>query len=587
MSRIRSVAVSIIIIAVVSTTILGAQQMHHPTLSASLSDSRPPKHALSEPFGIAFDPTNNNVYVANFGSNTVSVIDGRNNKITHAISVGTNPNQVAYDPANQEIYVSDSGSTTVSAISSTDNNIVATIATDPVTPSNGEYGPFWLAFNPTNDEMYVTNYNFPSSSNTVVAINSTTNTVAATVTVGQNPIRLAYDPSNGCIYVADYSSGQISVISPSNRVVATISVPGNPDFVGYDPGNSEIYVASNNSNQVTAISSATNMVVATINIGGNPYGATYDPANGEMFVSASINAAVYAINSATNTVAAIIPANNPHLPGPYTLTYDPANGYIYVSNTNDNSFSPSTVSVISATNSIIANVPTGAKPDQSIYDPANNNMYVVNQNSDSVTVIDSGNIIVATIGTSTPPTPPPPPPNSDTPPSIFLLQPFLYRNCVSINGAMNPTTPGAILGPASWSWGDGSTTTSWFPATHSYATTGTYLVQVTATDSNGLKAATSTTVDVTGSTVQVPPQLTIFSPAITGKTITVNGVANSNACQSQPLQPFSFNWGDGIVGTGWFPQSHTYNSSGNFQVCVTATDSFGATTTKCELAAVQ
>jgi hypothetical protein len=184
----------------------------------------------------------------------------------------------------------------------------------------------------------------------------------------------------------------------------------------------------------------------------------------------------------------------------------------------------------------------------------------------------------------TPSTSPPQP--SATPPSVFLMQPFAYGGCVSINGAMNPTTPGATLGPASWSWGDGSTTTSWFPATHTYAAPGTYLVQVTATDSNGLKGTTSTTVNVTDSTVLVPPQLTIFSPAIDGETVTVNGVANSNACQPGPLQLFSFNWGDGTVSTGWFPQSHTYNSPGNFQLCVTATDSFGATTTRCELAAV-
>jgi PKD repeat protein len=167
------------------------------------------------------------------------------------------------------------------------------------------------------------------------------------------------------------------------------------------------------------------------------------------------------------------------------------------------------------------------------------------------------------------------------------LQPFFFDNCVSINGAMNPTTPGATLGPASWSWGDGSTTTSWFPATHTYAATGTYLVQVTATDSNGLRGTTSTTINVTDSTVLVPPQLTIFSPAIDGETVTVNGVANSNACQPESLQPFSFNWGDGTVSAGWFPQVHTYNSAGSFEVCVTAADSFGATTTRCELAAVQ
>lgn len=174
-----------------------------------------------------------------------------------------------------------------------------------------------------------------------------------------------------------------------------------------------------------------------------------------------------------------------------------------------------------------------------------------------------------------------------TPPVVFLMQPFVYGDCVSINGAMNPTTPRATLGRASWSWGDGSISTSWFPATHVYTSTGFYLVEVTATDSSGLKATTSRTVNVTGSRLLIPPRLTIFSPGIDGRTVTVNGVANSNACHSGQLQPFSFNWGDGRISTGWFPQVHTYNSPGNFEVCVTATDSFGATATKCELASAQ
>lgn len=195
----------------------------------------------------------------------------------------------------------------------------------------------------------------------------------------------------------------------------------------------------------------------------------------------------------------------------------------------------------------------------------------------------AGDLIGVFIFTPSSPSPPEP---EGTPPSVFLLQPFIYGTCVSINGVMNPTTPSATLGPASWSWGDGSTSISWFPATHTYTATGTYLVRVTATDSNGLTGTASTTVNVNGSTTLVPPQLTISTPTVAERTITVNGVANSNACAG-PLQPFTFNWGDGTVTMGSFPQSHTYTSPGNFQLCVTATDSFGASTTKCESASVQ
>ncbi len=363
--------------------------------SASLS---PVTCVLSQPLGIAFDPANNDIYVADFGSNTVSVISGATNTIIATIAVGTNPNQVAYDPFNHEIYVSNSGSTTVSAISSSTNTVVATIPVDPNPPPPGGYGPYWLAFDPANNEMFVTNYNFPSFSNTVSAIESN-NVIVHTITVGTNPIRLAYDPANGDMYVDDYSSAQVSVIDSSNTVIATINgLPGNPNTVGYDPANHNMYVSSNNSNSVTVISSALNMVVTTIGVGGNPYGMFYDPANTEMYVSATVGNAVYAIDSTTNTPSAAIPANNSNLPGPYTITYDPATTNMYVSDTNDNSFSPSTVTVISSTNNrVITNVPVGASPDLSVFDPADNDLYVVNRNSDSVSVISPNNIVIATI----------------------------------------------------------------------------------------------------------------------------------------------------------------------------------------------
>src|ERR1700689_4036770 len=67
-------------------------------LVASISGS--PAHAQvaiitvavgSEPYGIAVNPVTNKIYVANYGSNSVSVIDGATNA-TSTLPVGNNPN---------------------------------------------------------------------------------------------------------------------------------------------------------------------------------------------------------------------------------------------------------------------------------------------------------------------------------------------------------------------------------------------------------------------------------------------------------------------------------------------------------------
>jgi hypothetical protein len=174
-----------------------------------------------------------------------------------------------------------------------------------------------------------------------------------------------------------------------------------------------------------------------------------------------------------------------------------------------------------------------------------------------------------------------------TPPSVSLLSPFYYGDCVSINGVDTPMTSGATIVSTSWMWGDGSVTQAGFPTTHVYANTGTYVVQVTATDSNGLEGVATQSVSVTGSIALLPPQLSLFTPTTNGLSVSVNGVANSNACgPTQPIPSFLFNWGDGSSSRGSFAQSHTYSQDGLYDVCVTAYDSFGLRTTECGTAHV-
>ncbi|MGH9920247.1 MAG: YncE family protein, partial [Nitrososphaerales archaeon] len=56
------------------------------------------------PFGIAYDSTNGDLYVANFGSNTVSVINGKTESLISTIAVGTQPYFLAFDQDNHDVY---------------------------------------------------------------------------------------------------------------------------------------------------------------------------------------------------------------------------------------------------------------------------------------------------------------------------------------------------------------------------------------------------------------------------------------------------------------------------------------------------
>jgi len=108
---------------------------------------------------------------------------------------------IAYDPSNGYLYVADTGSNTVSVI-----NGATVIATIPV----GFY-PWGVAYDPSNRYIYVTNF----GSETVSVIDGANNTVIANITVGSAPMGVAYDPSNGYIYVTNSASGTVSIISTS------------------------------------------------------------------------------------------------------------------------------------------------------------------------------------------------------------------------------------------------------------------------------------------------------------------------------------------------------------------------------------
>jgi len=248
-----------------------------------------------------------------------------------------------------------------------------------VNTSNG-MGPWGIAYDPSNGYIYVTD----DDSGTVSVINGTT--VIATIPVGTWPAGVAYDPSNGYIYVANSFSDTVSVIN-GTTVIATIPVGPAPMGVAYDPSNGYIYVTDSLSDTVSVINGTT--VIANITVGIGPKGIAYDSSNGYIYVADFSSHSVSVIDGANNTVIATIPVG----PNPVGVAYDPSNGYIYVTD-----YLSGTVYVIDgATNTVIATIPVGGSELAGVaYDPSNGYIYVANTGLSTVSVIN-GTTVIANI----------------------------------------------------------------------------------------------------------------------------------------------------------------------------------------------
>jgi YVTN family beta-propeller protein len=109
-----------------------------------------------------------------------------------------------------------------------------------------------------------------SSADTVSVVDTATNTVIATVPVGDFPFGVAVTPDGASVYVANEASGTVSVIdTASNTVTATVD-GGAAQGVAVTPDGAFVYVANLDSDTVSVIATASNTVIATVTVGGGP-----------------------------------------------------------------------------------------------------------------------------------------------------------------------------------------------------------------------------------------------------------------------------------------------------------------------------
>jgi len=341
----------------------------------------------------------------------------------------------------QTAYITEWNGSVVSVIDVGTNTVSASI----VVGNN----PSGVSVSQDGTKVYVANH----QDNSVSVINTATNAVIATIAVGNYPIGLCVSPDGSKVYVANAGSNTVSVINTTtNSVSFTIPIVSVGVGITITPDGSKVYVTNNDTinGKVSEINTSTNTVSATISVGAGPQGISVTPDGSKVYVANGWSNSVSVINTSTNTVSATITVGS----GPTGISVIPDGSKVYVTNqyTND-------VSVINTATNIIANtitvgtIPTGVSvtPDGSI-------VYVVNIGSDNVSVINTTtNIVTVTI------------PNlygaglignfistfSCISPTLPSINASSSSNCGTQNTILSITT-GTLNNATNWQWYSGS-----------------------------------------------------------------------------------------------------------------------------------
>lgn len=331
----------------------------------------------SNPIGVAVNLVTNKIYVANYLSDNVTVIDGATNTTT-TVAAGTGPVAAAVNPVTNKIYVANQDSDNVTVIDAATN----ATATVPV----GTY-PRAVAVNPTTNKIYVANY----QSANVTVIDGATNTTT-TVATGTNPSSVAVNPATNKIYVPNATSFNVTVIDGATNATTTVAAGLSAIAVAVNPITNKIYVANFSQLYVTVIDGATD-TPTNVGVGAFTSTVAVNPVSNKIYFSDQSGNNVIVLDGVTNATTTVPLASSPH-----ALAVNPLTNRIYVG-----SFTTNTVTVIDGKTNTTKALAIGSITRAMAVNPVTNKAYVANELVGSVAVIDGATNAIATVGVGTTP----------------------------------------------------------------------------------------------------------------------------------------------------------------------------------------
>lgn len=190
----------------------------------------------NQAFAVLTNPAGTRIYISNRFLNSISVVDAATFTLVTEIPVGANPRGMAITADGSKLLVANNNGNSVSVVSTASNSVTATIA------MGTGIAPWAVAIHPNSSTAYVTNTISPDQAvDSVAVINLATNAITTTINVGNNPRGIEINSDGSRLYVVNYWSNTVSVISTAtNSLLRTIDLPnitisGGLESIGLGP----------------------------------------------------------------------------------------------------------------------------------------------------------------------------------------------------------------------------------------------------------------------------------------------------------------------------------------------------------------
>ena len=277
------------------------------------------------PRDVDFDYTLNNLYVPNYESGSISVIDSTSMIVKNTIFLdeSSNPTKIVVDSGRHLVFVSDKISGVLTILDGVTGKIIDSMKIGD---------SLWdLDIDESTGKLYVSDL----VNNEIIIVDTVTLEIITSINVSASPWDVVVNQNTNLVYAASGTSEEINIIDGrSDSLIGQISPGVTPWGLSINEKSNVLYVSSWDSNSITVIDLSNGSILYEIPVIPGVWQMTTNQNNGVTIISNEHTNELYLLDENSRQFQTINVTDSPQ-----SMTVSPFSNTVYVVNPLENSIS--------------------------------------------------------------------------------------------------------------------------------------------------------------------------------------------------------------------------------------------------------
>ncbi|MGY5149711.1 MAG: YncE family protein [Candidatus Nitrosopumilus sp. bin_68KS] len=234
----------------IKTIPLSGSEIDFPTTSNQPYGQRSDVHFVTGGWSLDYNPTNEIVYVADYNSNNIHVIDTKTDEIIQTISVPRHPFTVRADPLSNTVMVASLAGNEITFLEDVTDEYSVRPIYEVAKTIKMSGGPWGLELDPLHHLAYVTN----RGCECITVINILEKEIVGEIPLGDKAMAIAVDTDEHVIYASYLTQNKIVKIDgQTNKIKSKLDLQSHPWGMEVNPKSHKVYVALKSEDKVLVL----------------------------------------------------------------------------------------------------------------------------------------------------------------------------------------------------------------------------------------------------------------------------------------------------------------------------------------------